>query len=259
MESNHHSRIAESLHQAWMNGVPIEPLSSTYDGLTISDAYAIQSELAGLLENEETPAAGYKLGLTSKPMRELLGVHQPDFGPVLASLVQPSGGEIAVADLIQPRIEAEIAIVLADSLAGPGVEREDVLGAMSGALPALEVVDSRIRDWQITIVDTVADLASCARVIVGSEARVEGFDLRLTGMSIWKNDELMATGTGAMALGDPVGAVAWLANTLADYGETLLPGRFVMTGSLHAAFEIARGDIIEARFDRLGDVSVRIT
>lgn len=257
--TEHHdlrSRLAEALYRARIEVTPIPPLTETNPDLTLADAYAIQEGLVERLRADGGKIVGYKLGLTSAPMQELLGVDSPDYGPVLSSMVVDSGAAIRVADFIAPRIEAEIALILDQPLAGPGVSLSDATSAVGGASAALELVDSRIVDWRIGLIDTVADLASCGQIVLGSrKISTATIDLRLTGMMIERNGVLIDTGAGAAALGNPIGAVAWLANTLAPYGVRLEAGQVIMTGSLHKAFPVAVGDRIEATFDRLGSVA----
>jgi 2-keto-4-pentenoate hydratase len=198
--------------------------------------------------------AGYKLGLTSAPMQALMGVDSPDFAPVLASHLRPDGATVTAGSFIAPKVEAEIALVLRDGLAGPDCTERDVAAAVSGAVAALEIVDSRITDWQIALADTVADLASS-----GQGVRPGGFDLRLTGMVLTGNGSLIATGAGAAALGGPLTAVAWLVRTLHPLGGSLQAGQFVMTGALHAAVSLAPGQHYRAEFDRLGPVGLTCT
>jgi len=148
--------------------------------------------------------------------------------------------------------------VLGDALRGPDCSTADAAAAVRGARAAIEVVDSRIADWRIGLVDTIADLASSAAIVLGAAVvETHGWEPRLCGMVVARNAETQATGAGAAALGDPVAAVAWLANTLAPFGVTLEAGHFVMTGALHAAFAVEAGDVVTAEFDRLGAVSVR--
>lgn len=251
------AQVARALYDARVNRTPIPPLSDTAPDMGAAEAYAIQRKLVELLLTDGGEIVGYKLGLTSKPMQDMLGVHEPDYGPVLSSMVFDDGVAVDVANYIQPKVEAEIALVLDEPLRGPGVTTAKAAGALRGAVAAIEMVDSRIEDWKIKLADTIADLASSAATVLGSRVVPLDFDPRLCGMVITKNGETMATGAGAAALGNPVFAVAWLANTLADFGVTLQPGMFVMTGSLHAAFDVAPGDVVQADFDRLGSVTVR--
>jgi 2-keto-4-pentenoate hydratase len=251
---------ADRLYRARLDRAAIEPISQVEPDLGPADAYQIQGHLVERLLADGGHVVGYKLGLTSKPMQELLGVDQPDYGPVLSTMVHPDGVELALSDYLQPKIEAEIALVLAAPLAGPGVTTVQAASAIGGAVAALELVDSRIADWRITLGDTIADLASSAAIVLGGRpVPLDGWDPRLVGMVVRRNGVVEATGAGAAALGDPVAAVAWLANTLAPFGVTLEPGHVIMTGALHAAFPVAGGDRIRAEFDRLGAVRCRFT
>ena len=249
---------ARALFGARTTRVPIEPLSAANPDLSVADAYDIQRHLVELiLADGGGSVVGYKLGLTSRPMQELLGVHEPDYGPVLSSMVFDDGVSVDLDAYLQPKVEAEIALVLDRPLRGPGVTARDAAAAVGSAVAAIEMVDSRIADWRITLVDTIADLASSAATVLGPRRVPLDFDPRLCGMVITRNGETVATGAGAAALGDPVYAVAWLANTLAAYDVELSPGQFVMTGSLHGAFDVAGGDVVTAEFDRLGAVTIR--
>jgi 2-keto-4-pentenoate hydratase len=251
------AELAQLLDDARRRRIAVPPISSTYPDLTIDDAYAIQRELVDLLLVDGGQIVGWKLGLTSKPMQDLLGVNEPDYGPVLSTMVFEDGVTLDLDEYIQPKVEAEILLVLDKPLRGPGLGAADAAQAVSGAMAAIEMVDSRIEDWKIGLVDTVADLASSAATVRGSRVVPIESDVRLTGMVITKNGETVATGAGAAALGDPMFAVAWLANTLAPYNVTLEPGQFIMTGSLHAAFDVAPHDVVVAEFDRLGTVTMK--
>ena len=209
-----------------------------------------------MLVAEGDQIVGYKLGLTSKAMQSMMGLTEPDYGPVLGSMVLE--GEVDSSTLIQPKAEAEIALVLNRPLSGPNVTPIEAARAVGGAVAALEVVDSRIEDWKIRLADTVSDLASIGAVVMSSRIVPVDFDLRLVGMVFSHNGSVVATGAGAAALGDPILALTWLANTLAWYGVTLEEGMFVMTGSLHAAVEVRSGDVARADFDRLGPVAIRM-
>jgi 2-keto-4-pentenoate hydratase len=255
-EARHH---ALRLLEARDSGVAIEPFTDAQPELGMADGYAIQTHLvSALLERGET-IAGYKLGLTSRPMQELLGVDSPDFGPVFASTVYADGAELAVDAFIAPRMEAEIGVVLAEDLTGPDCTTIDARRATAGLVAALEIVDSRIKDWRITLADTVADLASNGAIAVSSNVvPIDGFDPRLLGMVFTRNGEVVATGAGAAAMGDPMATVAWLANVLTPLGVTLPAGSIIMTGALHAMVPIAPGDVFRADFDRLGPITIRM-
>ena len=251
--------IAQRLHDAMTSVTPVPPVVADDPGLDVDDADAIQQGLVRrILDADGGRPVGYKLGLTSKPMQEMLGVDQPDYAPVLSSMVFGDGHEVDLTRYIAPKVEAEIALVLSKPLRGPGVTPSAAWQAIGGAVAAIEMVDSRIADWKIGLVDTIADLASSGATVLGTRVvPLDGWEPRLTGMVVSRNGSTVDTGAGAAALGDPVAAVAWLANTLAPYDVTLEAGWFVMTGALHRAFEVAPGDVVRADFDRLGTVTAR--
>jgi len=251
---------ARALYEARRTRQPIEPFTDADPDLGMADGYAVQQQLTGLLLADGDSVVGYKVGLTSKPMQKMIGVDQPDYGPVLASTVYANGDAVPVSAFIQPKLEAEIAFVLRSPLAGPGVSVLDARAAIAGMTAAVEIVDSRFADWRIKLADTVADLASNGAVAISSRlVPLEGLDPRLIGMVLTRQGELVDTGAGAAALGDPVRVVAWLANTLGEMGAKLEAGHLVMTGALHAAVPMRAGDVFRADFDRLGPVTVRVT
>jgi 2-keto-4-pentenoate hydratase len=252
------SELGAALFAARTSGVAIAPLTDAHPDMDMTDAYRVQQDLVARLLAGGDTVAGYKLGLTSTPMQQMLGVDSPDFAPVLATHVNADGAEIKTGEFIWPRVEAEIALLLREDLAGPDCTEEDARRAVSGARAAIEIVDSRIADWKIKLADTIADLASSGAIVLGPAViDTDGsFDLRLVGMVFTRDGELVATGAGAAALGSPLAAVAWLANTLHTVGEKLHAGQFVMTGALHAALDIKPGQQYRAEFDRLGSVSL---
>ena len=254
------AKMAEQLFDAREKLTPIEPFTGADPDLGVADGYAIQQELVQLLVGRGETISGYKLGLTSLPMQNLLGVNQPDFGPVFASTIYRDGASVSVSDFIAPRVEAEIAVVLGSDLSGPYCTAAMAYQAAAGLIAAIEIVDSRIIDWRIKIADTIADLASNGAIALSSKVMpIAECDPRLIGMVFTKNGDVIATGAGAAALGDPLSAVAWLANTLAPLGTTLPAGSVIMTGALHAMCPIAPGDVFRAEFSHLGPITLRIT
>lgn len=250
---------ADALYEARRTRVPIAPFTDTDPDLGMADGYAIQQHLVSRLLADGETVVGYKLGLTSLPMQQLLGVDSPDFGPVFASGVFRDGAALPVDRFIAPRVEAEIGVVLDRDLTGPDCTPAQALMATRGLVAAVEIVDSRIRDWKIKLADTVADLASNGAIALSSlVVPISGFDPRLVGMVFSRNGEVVATGAGAAALGDPLAAVAWLANTLAPMGVTLPAGSVIMTGALHAMVPVLPGDVFRADFDRLGPITIRM-
>jgi len=251
---------AAILYEARRTGTPVVPFTDNDPSLGMADGYAVQQHLVRMLLDDGDRIAGYKVGLTSRPAQQMVGVRTPDYAPVLASTVYASGADVPLGRFIQPRIEAEVAIVLGERLAGPGVSAAGAGRAAAGVAAAMEIVDSRISDWRIKLADTVADLASGGAVAISSRVvPLAGLDPRLIGMVLTRNGELVDTSAGAAALGDPLNAVAWLANTLGEHGIALEPGHLVMTGALHPAAPMAAGDVFRAEFDRLGPVTVRVT
>jgi 2-keto-4-pentenoate hydratase len=250
---------ARALYDARRTRVPIAPFTDAEPTLGMADGYAVQKELIDLLLADGDRIIGHKVGLTSKPMQKMVGVDSPDYGPVLASTVYRDGDTIPVSRFIAPKIEAEIVFVLGERLMGPGVTVTQAHAAIAGAVAAMEIVDSRIADWRIKLADTVADLASNGAMATASRVvPITDFDTRLVGMTLTRNGELIDTGAGAAALGDPVAVVAWLANVLGGDGVALEPGHLIMTGALHAAVPMTPGDVFRAEFDRLGPITVRV-
>jgi len=247
--------LARLLLAAERDAEPIAPLVRLRPGLEVADAYAVQRAGRELRVAGGDAMRGRKVGLTSAAMQEMLGVRQPDFGYLLESMLVESGGSIAVDALIAPRVEAEIAFRLGKRLSGPGMTEEDVMGATAQVAPALEVIDSRIANWEITLVDTVADNASSARAVFGDWMEPGGLDLAgLEGQMVAGEQEV--TGRGDAVLGHPARAVAWLANTLADFGEALEPAEVVIPGAVARALPVQAGMRARADFGALGSVEV---
>jgi len=250
---------ARALYDARRTRVPIPPFTDDDPSLGMADGYAIQRELVELLLADGDRIVGHKVGLTSKPMQKMVGVDSPDYGPVLASTIYRDGDTIPAGRFIAPKIEAEIVFVIGERLEGPGVTVTQAHAAIAGAVAAMEIVDSRIANWRIKLADTVADLASNGAMATSSRiVPITDIDTRLVGMTLTRNGELIDTGAGAAALGDPVAVVAWLANVLGGDGVALEPGHLIMTGALHAAVPMTPGDVFRAEFDRLGPITVRV-
>jgi 2-keto-4-pentenoate hydratase len=251
--------FADALYEARRDRIPIEPFTEAMPDLGMAEGYAIQQHLVSRLLSDGEEICGYKLGLTSAPMQKLLGVDQPDFGPVFASTVHRDGSVVRISDFIAPRVEAEIAVVLGEQLQGPHCTPADAYLATRGLAASIEIVDSRIADWRISIADTVADLASNGAIALSSAVvPMSDFDPRLLGMVFTRDGNVVATGAGAAALGDPLAAVAWLANTLAPLGAALPAGSVVLTGALHAMTPISPGETYRAEFDHLGSITLRV-
>lgn len=251
--------IADDLFRSEKNRETIPPLTERYPDMNINDAYRIQlAVLERKKKDRKERIVGKKIGLTSRGMQELIGVNEPDYGHITDKMVVREGEPIEVSALIQPKVEAEIAFIMKDHLGDQSVTVSDVLAKSVGVVPAIEVIDSRIEEWKIKIQDTVADNASSARVILGGRLTpIEGLDLRLVGMVLEKNGQVVSTGAGSAVLGNPAEAVAWLANKLSEFEVKISPGEFVMAGSLVSAVDVRSGDFVTATFDHIGHVTAR--
>jgi 2-keto-4-pentenoate hydratase len=255
-----HQDLADELWRADRAATPVEPLTDRHPGLGIEDAYAIQTVNIDRRTATGERVIGRKVGLTSRPMQQMLGVDEPDFGVLTDQMVVEDGDLVALARLVQPRVEAELAFVMERDLAGPGVTTGGALAAIAGALPAVEIVDSRVADWRITLVDTVADNASSGLLVLGGRMRkVEDLDLRLLGVAVSRHGSLIDTGAGAAALGNPARCVAWLANKLGGFGAGLRAGDVILPGAVHRMVPVQPGDVFRAEFAHLGAVTVRFS
>ena len=254
------ARAADSLVRARRERVAVAPLRETYDGLDLDGAYAVQQAAAQRRRDEEGDrVVGHKVGLTSAAMQQMLGVDQPDFGHLWASdLVEDASPDARVPELaadrwVAPRVEPEVAFVLADALKGPGVTVDDVLAATRHVVASLEVIDSRVRDWDIRLVDTVADEASGGGAVLGTPAVVvDDVDLPAVEVRLLIDGEVVETGRGDAVLGHPAEAVAWLANTLGERGVALEAGHLVLPGSCTRAVPVRPGQTVRAEFAGLG-------
>jgi len=259
MADNPAARTARALYEAREKRVPIAPLTDADPTLGMDDGYLVQREFTSLLVADGDRVIGYKAGLTSAAMQDMFGVSTPDYGPVMAATIRGDGATVSLEDFIAPKVEAEIVFRLAEPLSGPGVTVEQARAAIGAVMAGLEIVDSRIENWRIKLADTVADLASSGAAVLGQVvASSADLDYRLVGMVFSRNGELVATGAGAAALGDPVAVVAWLANVLGEHGISLEAGQVIMTGALHAAIPLAPGDTFTAEFDRLGSITLHV-
>jgi 2-keto-4-pentenoate hydratase len=248
--------IAAELLRAYGAGPTIPPLTSRHDGLTLDDAYAIQQMQISHRLDDGAAVIGFKVGLTSVAMQQQFGVFEPDFGHLLSDMLYPADAPIQVGRFRQPRAEPEIAFVLERSLRGPGLSVSDVISATAYALPAIEIIDSRIADWKIGLVDTIGDNASSGGLVLGqTPTQVGGLDLALAGCVFRRNGRIQSTGAGAAVLGSPWQAATWLANTLGSRGEELGAGSIILTGSITAAVPVTAGDTVTVTIAQLGSVT----
>ncbi len=258
MDSDSIDALGDELHAAWQARRTVAPPRLRQPGMSIADAYRIQQRFVARRVAAGEHIIGRKIGVTSRPVQELLGVDQPDFGMLTSAMALPDGGLVDLAGLIQPRAEAELAFVLREDLTGPGVTAMDVIRATDYVCPCFEIVDSRIRDWDIRIEDTIADNASCGVFVLG-EARGDPrrLDINLAGMVLDRNGELVCTGVGAAVGGGPANAVAWLANTLGTLEIPFRAGEVILSGSQTALVEVQAGDELVCTVGGLGRCSVR--
>lgn len=258
MDDLQRGEATSRLLDAYRTRTPIDPLTETYAGMDLDDAYAIQLAQIDQLLGEGRIVKGHKVGLTSAAMQRLLGVTEPDYGHLLDDFFHLEHQPIPASRFLQPRIEPEIAFVLKTALSGPGVTLHEAVAAVDFVLPALEIVDSRIRDWKIGLFDTIADNASSGAVVLGSTPTpLSSVDLRLTGGVMHKNAEVAGTGAGGAVLGSPINALVWLANTLGARGISLEAGQVVLPGAICAMVPVAAGDTVTATFAGLGSVTAR--
>lgn len=260
MNTQARSQAAEALLGAYRTGEPIEPLTDRHSGLDVDDAYAIQVAQVGQWQRGGAVIKGHKVGLSSAAMQRQIGVDQPDFGHLTDRMFHAESTPIDSAEFLAPKVEPEIAFVLGTSLRGPGVTVAEAASAVEFVTPALEIIDSRIRNWRIKLVDTIADNASSGGVVLGSTVTpLSHVDIRLIGGLLHRNGELEGTGAGGAVLGSPLNALAWLANTLGTRDVTLEAGHVVLPGSITAAVAVTPGDTVTATFAELGSVTARFS
>lgn len=262
MDSSKIEQLGDELYRAMRACSTLTPLTDREADITIEDAYHISLQMLQRRQEEDgEQVVGKKIGVTSKPVQEMLGVFQPDFGFLTDAMACPDGADIPIAgNLIAPRAEGEIAFRLKQDLVGPGVTEADVLAATETIIPCFEIVDSRIEDWNIKIQDTVADNASCG-VYVLSETEVDPrhFDLPNLKMTIYKNGEFHAEGLGSAVQGNPLTAVAWLANTLGEFGIPFKAGEVILSGSLAPLIPVVPGDEMRLEIEGIGGCSCRFS
>ncbi|QCB96282.1 2-keto-4-pentenoate hydratase [Arthrobacter sp. PAMC25564] len=252
--------LGDALLAAHASRQPIAPLTETHPGLTLEQAYAVQEHQVEAWKRAGRTVVGYKVGLTSLAMQKQLGVDQPDFGRLLDDMVLDPSEPISLERFISPKIEPEISFVLKSDLRGPGLTLEDVRDAVDYAVTSLEIIDSRIADWRITLADTIADNASSGALVLGSEhTRIDAQDLAATEVTLSLNGTVLGEGAGAAVLGHPLNGLLWVANTLGALGQTLEAGSVVMAGSVTAAVPIAPGDTVTASFSGLKTLEVRFS
>jgi 2-keto-4-pentenoate hydratase len=248
-------QLAERLRKAEETGIAIKPIRDELPSGDIAAAYAIQKASIQYWVRKGRRLAGCKIGLTAKSVQKQLGVDQPDYGMVFADRVLCDGEEASLSRVMQPKVEAEVALVLERDLKKTDVTISELISAVAYAVPAIEIVASRIENWNIKIQDTIADNASGGMIVLGNDPRrLEGLDLRLCGMVMERRGEQVSLGAGVACLGNPLNAALWLARTMAKEGAPLKAGDVIMTGALGPMAGVAAGDVIEVRISGLGSV-----
>ena len=256
------NEIAEALREAHRTGSPIPRLTATYPDMDVEDAYRVQEIFIARRLAEGARIKGYKVGLTSKAMQEMAGASEPDFSAMTDDMFLPESTPIGSASLIRPLVEMEIVFVIGSQLEGPGVLPADVVRATEYVLPAIEIVDFRVEVGPgFGIVDTIADLAACGAAVLGANPRrLDQIDIRRVRGTLSRNGAIEQEGEASAVLGNPVTAVAWLANKLAEFDISFSPGDVILTGSFVKAIPVAAGDEIVCEFDHgLGRVDVSFT
>ena len=251
-------KIAEQLYKAERGRYMLDKISTIYPNMNMKDSYEVQKKLVQMRLADGEKLVGMKIGLTSKAMQKTIGIDVPDYGHLTDAMVLLEGQPCKMEELIQPKVEGEIVFFLKKTLKGPGITVANVYDAVDYVAPAIEIVDSRIRNWDVTVIDTIADNASCGKLIIGSQVvPITAVDMRLTGMIMEKNGELYNSGTTAEVWGNPAASVAWLANELAKYDIEMPAGSVVLSGALTASPPAMAGDNFTISFYGMGSVSVK--
>ncbi len=260
MDSEKTNALGDELYQAMRSFKTLAPLTDREPDISIEDAYHISLRmLQRRVESDGERVVGKKIGVTSAAVQEMLGVFQPDFGFLTNAMQYDNGADIPVAgNLIQPRAEAEIAFVLKHDLGSDNIDEQAVLDATECIVPCFEIVDSRIQDWNIKIQDTVADNASCGVFVLGDN-RVDpnDFDLPNLKITVTKNGNPLSEGLGSAVQGNPLTAVAWLANTLGQYDIPFVAGDIILSGSLVPLEPVTAGDYLSLELSGIGSASVK--
>ncbi|MHC9296991.1 2-keto-4-pentenoate hydratase [Mycobacterium sp. LTG2003] len=249
------AQLAADLAQAERSRVPITPLTDANPGIDVVDAYEIQLINIRQRVAEGARVIGHKVGLSSKAMQDMMGVDEPDYGHLLDEMQVYEEKPVKSSDYLYPRVEVEVGFILADDLPGAGCTEEDVLAATAAFAPAIELIDTRITNWQIKLCDTIADNASSAGWVLG-EARVspKDIDIRNIDAVLTNHGEVVAEGRSDAVLGNPVTAVAWLARKVEGFGVRLKAGDIVLPGSCTRAIDAPPGSDFIADFAGLGSV-----
>jgi 2-keto-4-pentenoate hydratase len=263
MPSQSIDALAEKLDAAWRTNTPIQPFSETGDITRVEDAYAVQAKWTAMREARGEKVVGRKIGLTSLAIQKQLNVSEPDYGNLWQSSYYETvnnRAEVPASEHLQPRMEGEIAFLIGRPLQGPHITPQEVLAATDAMALVVEIVASRIADWKIKLVDTIADNASYGGFVLGTwDSKLRTEDLRLLGMTINKNGVPAAEGVGAAAMGHPAASVAWLANKLSEFGVSLQPGDVVLSGGITPMTPVVAGDVFNISLTGQPPLTIRFT
>ncbi|MEV6345364.1 2-keto-4-pentenoate hydratase [Actinoplanes sp. NPDC051851] len=249
--------LADRLRTAERDRAPVPPLTREHPGLTAADAYRIQLYN---IRRRTAPVVGHKVGLSSAAMQQMMGVDEPDYGHLLEDMRLGEDAPVDAGRYCYPRVEIEVAFLLGADLPGEHCTESDVRYATAALAPSIELIDSRIEDWRISLADTIADNASSAGFVVGaSRVHPEEVDLKGVEASLYRGTEVVARGRSDAVLGNPVTAVAWLARTVAGFGVRLRAGHLIMPGACARAVDVHPGDEFRAVFTGLGEVRLAFT
>ena len=255
---------ANDLYDAELKRQQIEPITLTHPEMSMDDAYAVQSAWVQRKIQDGKKVVGYKIGLTSKAMQRVMKIDTPDYGVLLDDMIFPDGGEINVADFLDPQIEVELAFVLKERLFGDNVTLEQVMAATDYVIPAFELIAARSfrvhpqTGYTRTVKDTISDNAANAGIIMGGiKINPEEMDLRWAGAIVKRNGEIEQTGLAAAVLDHPANGICWIAKRFAPHGVALEPGQILLSGSFTAPIKVKAGDLVTAEYGPLGDISVK--
>lgn len=258
------AELAMALDTAERERVQIDHFSLAHPDMAITDSYAIQREWVRIKQARGRRQIGRKIGLTSRAMQRAVNITEPDYGILLDDMLFQDGSDIPHARFIEPRVEVELAFILSRPIAGEAVTIFDVLNAVDYVVPAIEIIDARIRRIDPAtgkmrkVLDTISDNAANAGVVLGGRpVRADAVDLRWVSAIMFRNGVIEETGVAAAVLNHPANGPAWLARKLAPYGETLEAGEIILGGSFTAPIHVAVGDSVHVDYGALGSISVR--
>jgi 2-oxo-hept-3-ene-1,7-dioate hydratase/2-keto-4-pentenoate hydratase len=254
-----HREIAAKIYHCIKEKTQMSLLTTAYPDIEIGDSYQIQNHLVSSFKETGSRVKGYKIGLTSKAVQQLVGSTEPNFSPLLDHMFIAEAGELVRSNWLTPVAESEMAFIIKNRITGPGINVADVIRATDFALPAIEIADFRVaRAAGMDVRDITADMGAAGGVVLGGNpVSLHDIDIRAVNCSLIINEEERAKGMASEVLGNPLSAVAWLANKLSEFGVSLEPGQVILSGAMHNAQPVEAGDQILARFDNgLGDIKL---